>query len=422
MTEPPFPLTDFLEKQPDLHRPQGSSPDILDYTLFLPGICLACALGVSLRLIGPLFVVIPVGFCFLYAVLRRTVPPRLLSTYFAFCIFIAVLSKYRLLPTSWQVYFMPEAIVRQLVPLVGFYAVAWASKAYFRRRLVDGDVFFGTPLLLLLGLVVAPAIMFQQGRQYQGDDPAHTVLASYGAFINNNVVAGFFVMAALFLARDWRRYVGLVFVLGVAATTHFVQFKILTAVAVAALFGAPERILVIGLMATLTGIYAVGINFVPDAMSANPNSGIRLAFLADALSSVIDTHGIGIGYGTESVRWRYQFTNLPDFTFFSDPRSMTHDRMLEVLSTGIHNSLVQALLRTGVVGFALLTVAFFAAFPPRNLARGVRNHAAVLFAMIFIACFVNPALESPVQVVGIGFIYGYLVALRAKARHPIIGG
>jgi hypothetical protein len=37
--------------------------DFLDYVLFLPSIWLTCSLAISGRLMGPLFVVIPVGVC-----------------------------------------------------------------------------------------------------------------------------------------------------------------------------------------------------------------------------------------------------------------------------------------------------------------------------------------------------------------------
>jgi hypothetical protein len=90
--------------------------------------------------------------------------------------------------------------------------------------------------------------------------------------------------------------------------------------------------------------------------------------------------------------------------------------MLEALSTGVENSFAAALLRTGLLGCLLLTASIFAAFPPATLPRDVRNHAGVLFSMLFITCFVNPALESPLQSVGVGFVYGYLLALRARAR------
>ena len=391
------------------------SPDVLDYALFLPAIGLVCGLAISLRLIGPLFVVIPVGSCLLYALLRRTAPPGLLSAYVAFCIFVAVLSGFHLFPTSWQIFFINEAAVRQLIPLLGFFAVAWASKAYFRRRLLRGDVFWGAPFIIVLGFAVGPAVMLQQGLQYQGDDPASSILALYGAFINNVVIVMFFVMGYIFWTNDWRRYAGLVTIVAIAVVTHFEQFRILALVALATLLGASGRIVVIGVVAMFIGGYAIALDHIPELMLLSPNSGIRLAFIADALSSVVDTYGIGIGYGTESVRWQYNFPDMPVFTFRPDPESVTPDRMLELLSTGVHNSFVQSLLRTGVVGFLLFVAAFASALPPRNAPKGVHNHASIVFCMIFIACFVNPALESPLQAVGIGFVYGYLLALRASA-------
>ena len=360
--------------------------------------------------------VVPIGLCILYAVLRLTVPPRLLSVYVAFCIFVAILSKYQLFPTSWQVHFLEEAIIRQLVPTVCLLAVAWASKAYFRRRLPLGDPFSDAPVILVLSLIVAPAVMFHQGLRYQSYDSQQAVIALYGAFINNIIIATFFVMGRIVLTNDWRRYAGLVLMLGIAITTSFVQFRIFTAIAIAILLGAPGRMVVISVVALFTASYVAGMNHIPEIMMASPDSGIRLKFIADALTSVIDTHGIGIGYGTESVRWVYHFPNMPDFTFLPDSSSMSHQRMLEALSTGIHNSFIQALLRTGALGFFLLVAVIFAPFPPRNLPQEVRNHAAIIFIMMFIACFVNPALESPIQVVGIGFVYGYLLALRASAQ------
>lgn len=405
----------FFRKRLNLHCVPRPSLDILDYALFLPSIWLACSLGISLRIIGPLFVVMPVGSCLLYAILRRTVPPRLLGAYVAYCIFIAILSSYRLLPISWQIYFIEEAIVRQLIPTLAFFVVAWASKAYFRRRLLCGDTFFGVSFILVLSFVVGPVVMFEHGVSYQGDATEYTILALYGALNNNITVAMFFVFGFIFLTSDWRRFTGLITIICIAVSTHFAQFKVLTVAIVAVLFGIPGRLMVVGLVLTSLGVYAAGINFIPSIRSIDGNAGIRLAFIGDALSSVSETHGIGVGYGKESVRWQYRYPGMPAFTFLPDPRSITPERLLEILSTGVHNSFVQAMVRTGVLGVFLLVAAFFAAFPPHNLPRHIRNHAAVAFAMIFIACFVNPALESPVQVVGIGFVYGYLLALRTCA-------
>jgi hypothetical protein len=75
---------EIMDKRFGLHWLRGLPPDALDYALFLPGIWLACGLGISLRLIGPLFVAFPIGSCLLYALLRQTVPPRLIC----FCLFL----------------------------------------------------------------------------------------------------------------------------------------------------------------------------------------------------------------------------------------------------------------------------------------------------------------------------------------------
>jgi hypothetical protein len=56
--------------------------------------------------------VIRLGFCLFYALLQMTIPPRLLSANVAFCIVVAILSKYQLFPNSWQVHFREEAIIR----------------------------------------------------------------------------------------------------------------------------------------------------------------------------------------------------------------------------------------------------------------------------------------------------------------------
>ena len=393
--------------------------DLLDYVLFLPGIWLSCALGPCIRLIGPAFIVAPVGFCLLYALFRRVVPPRLLTIYLGYCLLFSELSRYQLLPASWQIYFLEEAIVRQLIPMISFFAVAWAAKAYFWRRLISGNVFLGAPVVLFLSMIVAPVVMFQQGLGYEGDHSASAVFALLGSFTNNVSIALFFGTGVIFFTTDIRRLAALISMLLVAVTTHFAQFKLLTVVTLAILVGFPGRKAVVGAIAILVGIYVVGVNFVPAAMSADPNDGLRLALVADAFTSVADTYGVGIGYGKESVRWVYRFPNVPDFTFLPNAVTMTHSRFLEALSTGVENSFVEGLLRTGIVGFLLLVAATFAAFPLRKLPKDMQNHAAVVFSMLFIGCYVNSSLESPLAVVGLGFAYGYLLALRGASRFTL---
>lgn len=398
--------------------------DVLDYSLFLPSIFVACALGPSIRLIGAAFVVIPIGSCLLYAVLRRAVPPLLLSAYVGFCLIIAVLSRYRLMPDSWQLYFFPDAIVRQLVPLLGFFAVGWASKAYFHRRLISDDPFWGAPVFLLLTLAVAPVVMLQQGLGYEGHHSVFAIFAILGAFVNNVMIYLFFLLGLIFLARDFRRYLALALVLSVAVATHFLQYKLLTAAMLATILGLSARKVAIGVIGMLLAVYGMALHFLPEIMALDPNDGLRLAMLHDTFRSVADTYGIGVGYGKESVRWIYRFANAPPFTFLPNAAQMTHSRMLEALSTGVENSFAESLLRTGIVGCTLLVAAIFVAFPSRNLPRPVRSHATMVFCMLFIGCFVNSSLETPLNAVGLGFAYGYLLALSGcyRARVPRLRG
>lgn len=394
----------------------GPPRDILDYTLFIPCVWMLSGLGVYLRMGGTAIVLGLVAVLVTYAVLRRSPPPLWLTLYFIFCIAAAIASLYRLFPASWQIYFRDESVVRQLGPIISIFATAWAANAYFRRRLLAGDAFSGSAIILFLAFVVAPIIMFQQGFVYEGDDTTKSTIAMYGSFTNNIIIALFFVTAAAYCGTGWRRKLGIAALLTIAGITHFAQYRVMIMGALIILLGGPARLVTLALLSALIGLYMAGLFFIPQIMLESPNTGIRLAFILDAFKSLYDTYGLGIGYGTESVRWTYYFPGRPLVTFLPDPNLITPGEMLEVLSTGVHNSFIQALLRTGLIGFALLLMAFAAVFPRRTLPRPLRNHAAIMFTIITIACFVNPALESPIQGMGVGFAYGYLLALRNHDR------
>lgn len=389
--------------------------DTLDIVLFLPCIWIAASLGFAIGDYPILFFIMP-PLCLGYAVLRGVIAPRLLAVYVGICIVAGFLSARHLFPQSWQIVFLEAAIPRQLAPIISFFAVAWAAKAYFLRRIRQGNVFANDRIIIVLAYIVAPAIMFISGVQYEGDDTTSTILAAYGSFINSITLGLFFLFGHLFYRHDQGRYFTLFLILLVAFTTHFVQFKIISLAAIVMLIGFPPRLVIVGVIAAFMASYAIQALDVPGAVAGNPDKGIRVAFIVDSFESLVDTSGVGIGYGTESVRWVYRFPGQPDFTFMPNPATISDTRLMEVLSRGVHNSFIQAMLRLGVIGLILMTAAIFCAFPPAGLPRPVLCHASMLFVCMFVACFVNPALESPRQLVGIGFSYGYLLALRSTVR------
>jgi hypothetical protein len=387
--------------------------NLLDYLLFWPGIWLACALGPGLRLLGALFLLIPL-FCLLYALLQRVMMPRLLGLYVLFCILVAVLSKYELFPHSWQTHFLPEAIIRQIVPTLSFFMVSWAAKAYFRRQIRHGYVLSGANFVLFFSFGAAFLTMYILDRGYQGDYSLYEKLAMFGSFLNNSMIGMFYVTYYIYFSRGWRRYCGTSVVVAIAAITHFIQFRLWAAATLLIAFGVPARKVAIGVITALISAYAVAMYAAPQLMRLDPNDGLRAVMMRDAISSVWDTDGIGIGYGKESVKARYSVPGMPDFTFLPDWNTMTRERLLEALSSSVENSYIMTLLRTGIFGFALLVAAISTGFPPRDLPPDTRRHAAALFTLGFVASFVNAGFDTPLQVVGHGFIYGYLLALRAS--------
>jgi hypothetical protein len=393
----------------------GARLDRLDTFVFLPCIWIAASLGFAIGDYPLLFFIVP-PLCLLYALRRRTTPVRLLATYIVFCLLAGLLSWYHAFPKSWQIVFLAESIPRQLAPIISFFCVTWAAKAYFLRRIPEQEILSGGRTIIFLGYVVAPTVMFLAGVRYEGDDTTSTIIAAYGSFINSITLGLFFIFGHLFYSRGARRYAALVVILLIAATTHFVQFKLVALAAIVMLFNFKPRVTVLAVVVVFIASYAIQAYDIPAAIDANPDKGIRVAFIADAVRSLYDTSGLGIGYGTESVRFVYRFPGLPDFTFMPDPGTISRERLMEVLSRGVHNSFAQAMLRTGVPGFLLLTWAVFLALPPRGLPRPAEAHASMVFVVIFVACFVNPALESPRQLIGIGFSYGYLLALRSYAK------
>ncbi|TKB29837.1 MAG: hypothetical protein E5W69_04520, partial [Mesorhizobium sp.] len=122
--------------------------------------------------------------------------------------------------------------------------------------------------------------------QYPRASGQAAILILYGALINNMVIAVFFIAGGIFLTNDWRRYGGILLLLGIALASPLAQFKVLVVTMIVILIGVPGRLMAAALATALTSAYAVGLNFIPQTFALDPNSGIRLAFISDALSSI----------------------------------------------------------------------------------------------------------------------------------------
>jgi hypothetical protein len=129
---------------------------------------------------------------------------------------------------------------------------------------------------IMLSMVVAPAVMIQQGVGYEGDHSAYAVIALSREFINHMLIAFFFAIDAIFFNRDRRRYAALALMFLIATMRHFAQFRLLTAIILAPLWGYTGRKVAVSSVALLLLLYGVGMNFIPEAMVKGPSAPARL--------------------------------------------------------------------------------------------------------------------------------------------------
>ncbi|HSK42121.1 MAG TPA: hypothetical protein VK943_20315, partial [Arenibaculum sp.] len=154
----------------------------------------------------------------------------------------------------------------------------------------------------------------------------------------------------------------------------------------------------------------VGLSQAEAIWPVDPNTGIRLIFWRDVLGALVDTNFVGIGFGREAIRTTYVLETLLEFGDLADP---------QFIFIGTHSAFMDVLLRLGGVGGLLLVLYLASVFPSSRLPPRIRTHACIVYALVFLCCLVNVALQSPTYMFGIVFALGYLQALkRAYAPAP----
>jgi hypothetical protein len=146
----------------------------------------------------------------------------------------------------------------------------------------------------------------------------------------------------------------------------------------------------------------VAAAFAQTIWKLDPNTGIRLFFWRDALGRLWESGGIGVGFGTETIRPVYGL-NAADVTILDadDPG---------FIYVGSHNAFVDALYRMGVLGFLLL-----GGFVLRLFIRVVRGFVGNTILDCWVTCalvtnlMVNVGLASINLFFGSAFLIGWLV-------------
>jgi hypothetical protein len=151
--------------------------------------------------------------------------------------------------------------------------------------------------------------------------------------------------------------------------------------------------------------YVVAMPFAGIVYRSDPNSGFRLALSRDAMVGVIDSAGLGVGYGKEVITGRYSQYGFDTSLLTASDEQLARE--------GVHNSLTQEFLRLGVAGGAFLGwLVLVSCFPPRMGSPRLRRHLAAVYLFLIIAVTLNVALESPTYIVGVAFAIAYLLVAK----------
>lgn len=133
------------------------------------------------------------------------------------------------------------------------------------------------------------------------------------------------------------------------------------------------------------------------------NTGIRAQFWKDGISTMIDTMGRGVGFGSEAIKPIYRFTS----------RLWRIDGTTDAyLLTGLHNSIMNAGFRMGVLGFGLMLWICVAIFPRRINSPFI----AWLYLIVLLDLQINVALESVAFSLGLYLAIAGLAVLNSTTR------
>lgn len=163
----------------------------------------------------------------------------------------------------------------------------------------------------------------------------------------------------------------------------------------------------------IPGIAVAAWPFAQQVWVADPNTGIRLFFWHDAFSRIWESGGIGVGFGTETIR--------PIFELRASDVQIGGPDDPGFIYIGSHNAFVDAGYRMGVIGFVLVTGYVIALFA--KVLRKVPGTTGPSLMDCWVVCalmmtmMVNVALASVNLFFGTVFLLGWLVF---RVNNPVM--
>jgi len=311
-----------------------------------------------------------------------------LAAFIAFCSCYALASWFHALPTAWTDYYDRTAVIRQYmwVPLIPLFVTAFSQ---FIRRYEH--VFWKYPKT-----IVAVLFLWTRACSLYLTEPDEWFNNATLYGVNNVTMPVISLWLLIILTtRDTAKKLLLLVPLLVLATSATNFLTVIFAALVVA-FGHPRRMAVAMALAIIAMLFTAPF-FFQEFSALDPNSGIRAYFWRDAIDAIVQSHGIGVGYGTEYITNYFQALTGSRWTVVGEG-----DAGRMYLST--HSSFYDVAMRTGVVG-AVLLLAWINDLFKVGLRCSKREFAVYycLLAQVLLATAFNPGMVSVNAFLGVCF-------------------
>jgi len=314
---------------------------------------------------------------------------------------LALLSAADLMDGAWTSMRENPLLVRQasihlLLPFtaVGFSALLMFIGADIRRM----------ALMYILPLTMISVPVYKlTGQAGMTDD----------VFIINNLYSMevfriFFIGALLLAIRS--NVLFLVLFLVVAWFAFSMQSMLCMAVIFVARFATVRVWMIHAALAVIAACALISTAWWQELLEIENNIGFRALFWKNALDAMLDTHLIGVGYGTESI--------IPFYPHKGEMRYFGPE-LPELYSViGVHSSFFQQMLNTGILGTTLLCGWMVYCISRLGGTRGrVDGLDVIAVGMLSISFFVNMAFDSYNFLLGSSFLLGWII-YRGKVQNP----
>tara|TARA_R110002074_G_scaffold316814_2_gene487296 strand:- start:8382 stop:9431 length:1050 start_codon:yes stop_codon:yes gene_type:complete len=325
-------------------------------------------------------------------------PFKILFFFSVFGLFYALLSYVNVLPDAWTTLYRRAAIPQQAIFVLAIPVFVLANYTMF-QRILESRFGYRYFYALLVSYAGYRAVTYASG---QGFDLFFNTLS-------NSIFPVYVAIGHIVFVRFRRTTRAAATIVGglMVPFTSFLQNSLGGIYLAAIGFLGFPRMVLYGLVFSLVGVSILGQWYFDAIWKLSPNTGVRLWMMRAGIDGFIQSYGLGVGFGKESLKTIFPLLGR---TFLSPT-----DTSVNFIMVGNHNALVQLLFRMGLIGF-LLFLSFLLKCLPSDVAnRGLRNSAFYSYGMIFILLLSNPSIESAAYHVGLAVAIAYVLACKSAS-------